>query len=73
MRLIAAFRFLTPSILSDTIVGYRVVEEMGIVVGTSARSRSFVHDLMQRIRGVVGGSLTDYEVRTQPLLLYPQD
>ena len=35
---------------------------MGIVVGTSARSKSFIHDLIQRVRGVVGGSLADYEV-----------
>lgn len=48
--------------VSDTIVGHAVVEEMGIVVGTSARSRSIIHDLIQRIRGIVGGSLTDYEV-----------
>ena len=47
---------------SDTLAGYGVEDEMGIVVGTSARSKSFIHDLIQRVRGVVGGSLADYEV-----------
>jgi uncharacterized protein YbjQ (UPF0145 family) len=42
---------------------------MGIVVGTSARSKSFIHDLIQRVRGVVGGSLTDYEVGSRGVVV----
>lgn len=54
--------FQVPTPRSDTLVNHAVVDEMGIVVGTSARSKSFIHDLIQRVRGVVGGSLADYEV-----------
>eukprot|EP00730_Choanoeca_flexa_P007368 TRINITY_DN12321_c1_g3_i1.p1 TRINITY_DN12321_c1_g3~~TRINITY_DN12321_c1_g3_i1.p1 ORF type:complete len:172 (+),score=21.39 TRINITY_DN12321_c1_g3_i1:2-517(+) len=45
----------------DLIHGYEVVEELGVVVGTSARSKSVFADILQRIRGVVGGTLVDYE------------
>eukprot|EP00049_Salpingoeca_infusionum_P018174 m.356074 g.356074 ORF g.356074 m.356074 type:complete len:165 (+) comp17430_c0_seq1:321-815(+) len=47
--------------VKDHIEGRVTTEELGVVVGTAARSRSFFFDWLQRFRGVVGGSLTSYE------------
>ncbi|EDQ86461.1 uncharacterized protein MONBRDRAFT_28371 [Monosiga brevicollis MX1] len=45
----------------DSIRGRKVQEELGVVVGTAARSKSFITDLIQRFRGIIGGQLMDYE------------
>ncbi|KJE93672.1 hypothetical protein CAOG_004426 [Capsaspora owczarzaki ATCC 30864] len=44
----------------DSVQGRLIVEELGIVAGSSARSRNFLVDLWTRLRGFLGGELTSY-------------
>eukprot|EP00029_Vermamoeba_vermiformis_P003123 TRINITY_DN13497_c0_g1_i1.p1 TRINITY_DN13497_c0_g1~~TRINITY_DN13497_c0_g1_i1.p1 ORF type:complete len:161 (+),score=26.36 TRINITY_DN13497_c0_g1_i1:29-484(+) len=44
----------------DVISGYKVVEELGVVAGSSVQARSFFHDLWSRVRGFMGGEAVFY-------------
>eukprot|EP00127_Corallochytrium_limacisporum_P004025 Clim_evm74s156 gene=Clim_evmTU74s156 len=44
----------------DAVHGRVIIEELGVVVGTSARSANIFHDLYSRFRSLLGGSLTSY-------------
>ncbi len=49
-------------ILSTTndIAGKKVTKHLGLVRGTSIRSRHIGHDIMARLRGIVGGEVHEY-------------
>ncbi|MFO1051524.1 MAG: YbjQ family protein [Planctomycetota bacterium] len=57
---------------TEHIAGYRVVEHLGIVRGTSIRTRHVFHDFVEWLRNVVGAELDHYvkmlaEAREQAL------
>eukprot|EP00123_Amoebidium_parasiticum_P017324 comp23800_c1_seq1/m.41380 comp23800_c1_seq1/g.41380 ORF comp23800_c1_seq1/g.41380 comp23800_c1_seq1/m.41380 type:complete len:223 (-) comp23800_c1_seq1:489-1157(-) len=45
----------------DAVKGRRITQELGVVVGTSARSRSILHDLWARVIGIFGGEIWGYK------------
>ncbi|MDQ7048255.1 MAG: YbjQ family protein [Enterobacterales bacterium] len=49
-------------ILSTTndIAGKKVTKHLGLVRGTSIRSRHIGHDILARLRGIVGGEIHEY-------------
>ena len=49
-------------ILSTTefIYGKQIVKHLGLVRGTSIRTRHIGHDIMARLRGIVGGEIHEY-------------
>ena len=49
-------------ILSTTefIYGKKIVKHLGLVRGTSIRSRHIGHDILAKLRGIVGGEIHEY-------------
>jgi len=49
-------------ILSTTneVAGKKVTKHLGLVRGTSIRSRHIGHDILARLRGIVGGEIHEY-------------
>jgi len=49
-------------ILSTTefIYGNKIVKHLGLVRGTSIRSRHIGHDILAKLRGIVGGEIHEY-------------
>jgi len=49
-------------ILSTTndIAGKKVTKHLGLVRGTSIRSRHIGHDILAKLRGIVGGEIHEY-------------
>jgi len=45
---------------TDTVPGYKVVENLGIVKGNTVRARHFGHDFMAGLKNLVGGEIEDY-------------
>ncbi len=69
---ITGFRHGFPVSTRDTLQGYRVVKELGIVRGNSVRARHIGRDILAAFRGIVGGEISDYtkmiaETREQAL------
>jgi uncharacterized protein YbjQ (UPF0145 family) len=57
---------------TETIKGKKVVCTLGLVRGNTIRARHLGHDIMARLRNIVGGEITDYtkllaEAREQSL------
>lgn len=44
----------------DTIPGYKIVESLGIVRGSSVRAKWFGSDILAGLKNIVGGELTEY-------------
>merc|ERR1712137_316052 len=44
----------------DHIEGRQIVEELGVVAGSSVKSRGLLFDLWARVRGLLGGELRSY-------------
>ena len=56
----------------DEIPGKRIIKTLGLVRGNTIRARHIGHDIMAKLRNVVGGEITDYtkmiaEAREQAL------
>ena len=47
-------------VTSDTIPGKKIVEVYGLVRGNTIRARHIGHDIMAKLRNIVGGEITDY-------------
>ena len=45
---------------SDTIPGKTIKKTLGLVRGNTIRARHLGHDVMAKLRHVVGGEITDY-------------
>ncbi|MBN2379225.1 YbjQ family protein [candidate division WOR-3 bacterium] len=45
---------------TNTIPGYKIVENLGIVRGNTVRARHFGHDFMAGLKNLIGGEITDY-------------
>ncbi|KAL6068762.1 hypothetical protein QOT17_007945 [Balamuthia mandrillaris] len=43
-----------------TLLGFKIVDEIGIVVGSSVKSRHVFHDIWARFRGIIGGEVKSY-------------
>jgi uncharacterized protein YbjQ (UPF0145 family) len=57
---------------TETIKGRKVVRTLGLVRGNTIRARHIGHDILARLRNIVGGEITDYtkllaEAREQSL------
>eukprot|EP00759_Apiculatamorpha_spiralis_P023156 PhF_6_TR2701/c0_g1_i1/m.4437 len=46
----------------DYISGTRITRELGVVVGNSVKTRNILLDIVMRLKGIVGGELTNYTV-----------
>ncbi len=44
----------------ERIPGYRVVEVLGLVQGSSIRARNVGHDIVASIKNLTGGEITEY-------------
>jgi uncharacterized protein YbjQ (UPF0145 family) len=56
----------------DEIPGHRIIKTLGLVRGNTIRARHIGRDVMAKLRGMVGGEITDYtkmisEAREQAL------
>ena len=56
----------------DEIPGRRIIKTLGLVRGNTIRARHIGHDIMAKLRNIVGGEITDYtkmiaEAREQAL------
>ena len=56
----------------DEIPGKRIIKTLGLVRGNTIRARHIGHDIMAKLRNIVGGEITDYtkmiaEAREQAL------
>jgi uncharacterized protein YbjQ (UPF0145 family) len=56
----------------DEIPGKRIIKTLGLVRGNTIRARHIGRDIMAKLRGIVGGEITDYtkmiaEAREQAL------
>ena len=47
-------------VTSDTIPGKQIKETLGLVRGNTIRARHVGHDVMAKLRNLVGGEITDY-------------
>jgi uncharacterized protein YbjQ (UPF0145 family) len=49
-------------VLSTTefIYGKKIIKHLGLVRGTSIRSRHIGHDILAKLRGIVGGEIHEY-------------
>ena len=45
---------------TDTIVGKKIVRQLGIAKGNTIRARHIGRDIMASLRHIVGGEITDY-------------
>jgi uncharacterized protein YbjQ (UPF0145 family) len=45
---------------TDTIVGKKIVKQLGIVRGNTIRARHIGRDILAILRHIVGGEITDY-------------
>lgn len=45
---------------SDDVPGRRIIKTLGLVKGNTIRARHVGRDIMARLRGIVGGEITDY-------------
>jgi uncharacterized protein YbjQ (UPF0145 family) len=45
---------------TDTIVGKKIVRQLGIVRGNTIRARHIGRDILAILRNIVGGEITDY-------------
>lgn len=57
---------------SDEIPGKRIIKTLGLVRGNTIRARHIGRDIMAKLRGLIGGEITDYtkmiaEAREQAL------
>jgi uncharacterized protein YbjQ (UPF0145 family) len=57
---------------SDDVPGKRIIKTLGLVRGNTIRARHVGRDVMAKLRGMVGGEITDYtkaiaEAREQAL------
>jgi uncharacterized protein YbjQ (UPF0145 family) len=48
------------SVTSDSIPGKTIKQTLGLVRGNTIRARHVGHDVMAKLRHVVGGEITDY-------------
>jgi len=56
----------------DEVPGRKIIKTLGLVRGNTIRARHIGHDIMAKLRNVVGGEITDYtkmiaEAREQAL------
>lgn len=49
-----------PVVTTATIPGYRVVRAIGLVRGNTIRARHVGHDIMAKLRNLVGGEISEY-------------
>jgi len=61
-----------PVVTTEEILGYRIVEVLGLVRGNTIRARHVGHDIMAALKTLVGGEITEYtkmmaEAREQAL------
>ncbi len=59
-------------VTSDEIPGRKIIKTLGLVRGNTIRCRNVGHDVMARLRNLVGGEISDYtkmiaEAREQSL------
>jgi uncharacterized protein YbjQ (UPF0145 family) len=47
-------------VTSDTIPGKRIVRTLGLVRGNTIRARHIGRDIVAKLRGIVGGEITEY-------------
>jgi len=45
---------------SDVVHGKKIVKHLGLVRGTSIRTRHLGHDILAKLRGLVGGEIHEY-------------
>lgn len=45
---------------TDTVAGYRIVQTLGIVRGSTIRARHLGRDIQALFRGIVGGEIHEY-------------
>jgi uncharacterized protein YbjQ (UPF0145 family) len=48
------------TVTSDSIPGKKIRETLGLVRGNTIRARHVGHDIMAKLRHIVGGEITDY-------------
>ena len=49
-----------PVVTSETLAGYTIVENLGLVRGNTVRARHLGRDILASLRNMVGGELNDY-------------
>ncbi len=45
---------------AEVIHGKKIIKHLGLVRGTSIRSRHIGHDILAKLRGIVGGEIHEY-------------
>lgn len=45
---------------TDAIYGKKIMKHLGLVRGTSIRARHIGHDILAKLRGIVGGEIHEY-------------
>ncbi|MCC5880628.1 MAG: YbjQ family protein [Idiomarina sp.] len=49
-----------PVVTTETLAGYTIVENLGLVRGNTVRARHVGRDILAGLRNIVGGELGDY-------------